>query len=123
MSAKAALEALEKSQLREDVPAFRVGDTIRVSIKVKEGDRERIQAFEGIVIRRANGGLNESITVRKVSYGVGVERIFPLHSPKVTKIEVTRPGEVRRARLYYIRDLKGKKATVKAKKQQQQQKA
>lgn len=116
MSAKEALQALEKKQLKESLPEFRVGDTIKVHFKVKEGDRERIQVFQGICIRRTGGGINEAITVRKVSFGVGVERIFPLHSPKVAEIERTREGHVRRSRLYYLRERTGKKAQVKAKK-------
>jgi len=109
------IEDITKDQLRTDHPDFRPGDTVRVHAKVVEGSRERIQIFEGIVIKRQNGGISETFTVRKVSYGVGVERTFPLHSPRVAKIEVTRRGTVRRAKLYYIRDLRGKAARIKEK--------
>jgi len=102
----------EASQLRKDIPDFQPGDTVRVSIKIAEGDKERIQDFEGVVIRRKNGGIRETITVRRMSYGVGMERIFPIHSPKVDKIKVVRKGKVRRAKLYYLRDLTGKKARI-----------
>jgi len=104
---------ITKDQLRTDHPDFRPGDTVRVHAKVVEGSRERIQIFEGIVIKRQNGGIHETFTVRKISYGVGVERTFPLHSPRVDKIEVTRRGSVRRAKLYYIRNLRGKAARIK----------
>lgn len=107
------LADITKDQLREDHPDFRPGDTVRVHAKVVEGTRERIQIFEGIVIKRQNGGIHETFTVRKISYGVGVERTFPLHSPRVDKIEVTRKGKVRRAKLYYIRSLRGKAARIK----------
>ncbi|BDF78329.1 MULTISPECIES: 50S ribosomal protein L19 [Pyramidobacter] len=96
-----------------EIPAFRAGDTVRVSVKVKEGARERLQAFEGIVIARKHGGIGESFTVRKISNGVGVERIFPLHCPSVAQIEVKRLGRVRRAKLYYLRKLSGKSARIK----------
>jgi len=109
------IEDITKDQLRTDHPDFRPGDTVRVHAKVVEGTRERIQIFEGIVIKRQNGGIRETFTVRKISYGVGVERTFPLHSPRVDKIEVTRRGTVRRAKLYYIRDLRGKAARIKEK--------
>src|SRR5699024_30832 len=109
------IEDITKDQLRTDHPDFRPGDTVRVHANVVEGSRERIQIFEGIVIKRQNGGISETFTVRKVSYGVGVERTFPLHSPRVAKIEVTRRGTVRRAKLYYIRDLRGKAARIKEK--------
>lgn len=99
-------------QLREDLPAFRPGDTVRVQVRVREGDKERLQAFEGVVIRRKGGGVNETFTVRKVSNGVGVERIFPLHSPVVSTIDVVREGRVRRAKLYYLRNLSGKAARI-----------
>ena len=95
-----------------EIPAFRAGDTVRVSVKVKEGTHERLQAFEGVVIARKHGGLSESYTVRKISNGVGVERIFPLHCPSVAKIEVKRLGRVRRAKLYYLRKLSGKSARI-----------
>ena len=107
-----AIEAVERPQLRER-PDMRPGDTVRVHVKVREGDKERIQVFEGTVIGRQGGGLRERFRVRKLSYGVGVERIFPVHSPRVDKIEVTRKGRVRRAKLYYLRDRKGKAAQVK----------
>lgn len=109
------IEDITKDQLRTDHPDFRSGDTVRVHAKVVEGTRERIQIFEGIVIKRQNGGIHETFTVRKISYGVGVERTFPLHSPRVDKIEVTRKGTVRRAKLYYIRNLRGKAARIKEK--------
>ena len=97
---------------REDLPEFRPGDTVRVQVRVREGDKERLQAFEGVVIRRKGGGVNETFTVRKVSNGVGVERIFPLHSPVVSTIDVVREGRVRRAKLYYLRNLSGKAARI-----------
>ena len=96
-----------------DIPEFQVGDTIRVHVKIKEGDKERIQVFEGIVIARRNSGLSSTFTVRKTSFGQGVERIFPLHSPIIDKIELTRHGRVRRAKLYYLRSLRGKAARIK----------
>jgi large subunit ribosomal protein L19 len=101
-----------KDKLREDIPAFRPGDTVRVNVRVREGEKERLQAFEGVVIRRKGGGLNETFTVRKVSNGVGVERIFPLQSPVIADIEVVREGQVRRAKLYYLRNLSGKAARI-----------
>ncbi|HLR60739.1 MAG TPA: 50S ribosomal protein L19 [Pseudogracilibacillus sp.] len=104
---------ITKDQLRTDHPAFRAGDTVSIDVKVVEGERERIQVFEGVVIRRQNGGIHETFTVRKISYGVGVERTFPLHSPRVDSIKVIRRGKVRRARLYYLRDLRGKAARIK----------
>jgi large subunit ribosomal protein L19 len=107
------IRAVTQDQLRSDIPDFRPGDTVRVHVKVREGQRERIQVFEGIVIRRRGSGISETYTVRKVSYGVGVERTFPLHSPKVDKIEVVRRGKVRRAKLYYLRGLSGKAARIK----------
>lgn len=106
------IDLLEKEQLRTDLPDFRPGDGVRVHIKVIEGERERIQVFEGTVIRRSGGGARETFTVRKVSQGIGVERIIPIHSPRVDKIEVTRHGNARRARLYYLRDRVGKAARV-----------
>ncbi|HET6341787.1 MAG TPA: 50S ribosomal protein L19 [Gemmatimonadota bacterium] len=102
----------ETQQLREDAPDFRPGDTVRVNVRVREGEKERLQAFEGVVIRRRGGGLNETFTVRKVSNGVGVERIFPLHSPVVSDIQLVREGRVRRAKLYYLRNLSGKAARI-----------
>ncbi|HLR07907.1 MAG TPA: 50S ribosomal protein L19 [Bacillota bacterium] len=107
------IESVTKDQLRTDHPDFRAGDTVRVHVKVVEGSRERIQVFEGVVIKRQNGGISETFTVRKVSYGVGVERIFPVHSPRIEKIEVIRRGKVRRAKLYYLRNLRGKAARIK----------
>ncbi|NGQ93910.1 50S ribosomal protein L19 [Brevibacillus sp. SYP-B805] len=107
------IRELEKEQMRQDIPAFRPGDTVRVHVKVIEGQRERIQLFEGIVIRRRGTGVSETFTVRKVSYGVGVERTFLLHSPKFDKIEVVRHGRVRRAKLYYLRERVGKAARIK----------
>lgn len=102
-----------QDQLRQDLPDFRAGDTVRVHVKVVEGQRERIQVFEGVVIKRRGSGISETFTVRKISYGVGVERTFPLHSPKIDKIEVVRRGRVRRAKLYYLRKLRGKAARIK----------
>ncbi|MDO7787198.1 50S ribosomal protein L19 [Desulforamulus aquiferis] len=107
------VQSLEQEQIKKDIPAFRPGDTVKVHYKVIEGTRERIQVFEGVVIRRRGGGLSETFTVRRVTYGVGVERTIPLHSPKVDRIEVVRRGKVRRARLYYLRALRGKKARIK----------
>jgi len=106
------LERLEKGLQKEETPIFRIGDTVRVHVKVKEGDKERIQVFEGIVIGRKGTRNRETFRVRKVSYGVGVERIFPVHSPFLEKIEVIREGKVRKAKLYYLRDLRGKAARV-----------
>jgi large subunit ribosomal protein L19 len=107
------IDAIEASQLKTDIPDFKVGDTVRVHAKIIEGDKERIQVFEGAVISRANGGNRATFTVRKISYGVGVERIFPLHSPRIDKIEVVTHGRVRRAKLYYLRELSGKAARIK----------
>ena len=108
-----AIEQLEKEQMRMDIPEFRAGDTIKVHVKIKEGEKERIQVFEGIVIRKRQGASRASFTVRKVSYGVGVERIFPTHSPAIDHIEVMQKGKVRRAKLYYLRGLRGKAARIK----------
>jgi large subunit ribosomal protein L19 len=105
-----AIAELEQAQIRTDVPDFRPGDTLKVHVKVTEGNRSRIQVFQGVVIRRQGGGLRETFTVRKVSYGVGVERTFPVHSPSIDKIEAITRGRVRRAKLYYLRDLRGKAA-------------
>jgi large subunit ribosomal protein L19 len=110
---KKILRDLEQAQLRKNHPDFRVGDTVRVQAKIKEGDKERIQAFEGVAIALRGGGLQESVVVRKVSYGVGVERVFPLHSPAVDAIELVSRGNVRRAKLYYLRQLMGKAARIK----------
>ncbi|MDE0331242.1 MAG: 50S ribosomal protein L19 [Nitrospinae bacterium] len=107
------IDKIEREGMRKDVPDFDPGDTVRVHVKIVEGDKERIQVFEGVVIGRQGGGLRERFRVRKLSYGIGVERIFPVHSPRVDKIEVTRKGRVRRAKLYYLRDRKGKAAQVK----------
>jgi len=107
------VKAVEAEQLRQDIPDFRPGDTVRLQVKVVEGAKERIQSFEGVVIKRRGSGLNETFTVRRVSYGVGVERCFPVHSPRLEKIEVIRRGRVRRAKLYYIRKLSGKAARIK----------
>ena len=109
------IRILEQEQLRTDLPQFRPGDTVRVQVKVVEGTRERLQAFEGLVIARSGGSSRETFTVRRVSYGVGVERTFPVHSPRVDKIEVVRRGVVRRAKLFYLRDLTGKAARIKEK--------
>jgi len=106
---------LSREGLRSDIPAFDAGDTIRVMVRVREGDKERLQAFEGIVIAKRGGGISENFTVRKVSAGVGVERIFPIHSPSIATIEVVRRGRVRRAKLYYLRALSGKAARIKEK--------
>ena len=107
-----AIADIEAKYQRNDVPALRAGDTVRVHTKIKEGDKERIQVFEGVVIARRQGGVRASFTVRKVSYGVGVERIFPTHSPRIDKIEVVGHGEVRRSRLFYLRNLQGKAARL-----------
>ncbi len=107
------IEDITKEQLRTDLPAFRPGDTLRVHVKVVEGNRERIQISEGVVIKRRGGGISETFTVRKISYGVGVERTFPVHTPKIAKIEVGRYGKKRRAKLYYLRELRGKAARIK----------
>lgn len=107
------LQYVERAHLREEVPDFRPGDTVKVHVRVVEGGRERIQMFEGVVIARDGGGLSETFTVRKISFGVGVERIFPVHAPIVQKIEVTRRGQVRRAKLYYLRGRVGRAARIK----------
>ena len=107
------LRAIEAEQMRNDLPEFHVGDTVKLHVKVKEGNRERIQMFEGTVIKRQNGGLRETFTVRRLAYGVGVERTFPFNSPIIEKMEVTRRGKVRRAKLFYLRDRVGKAAKVK----------
>ena len=109
------IRSIEKAQLRTDLPQFGIGDTVRVFVKVVEGSRERLQAFEGTVMAKRNGGIRETFTVRRVSYGIGVERTFPIHSPRVDHIEVIRRGKVRRAKLYYLRDRVGKAAKVKEK--------
>ncbi len=107
------VDLVEQSRLRDDIPDFRPGDTVKVHVRVVEGSRSRIQVFEGVVIARRGGGLRETFTVRKISFGVGVERTFPLHSPVIDHIEVERRGRVRRAKLYYLRDRVGKKARIK----------
>lgn len=110
------IEQIEREFLRSDIPEFRPGDTVRVQVKVVEGTRERLQAYEGVVIKRQGAGLNETFTVRRVSYGVGVERTFPVHSPRLAAIEVVRRGIVRRAKLYYLRNLTGKAARIRERK-------
>ncbi len=107
------IEAINQENVKKEIPAFNVGDTVKVMIKVIEGDRERLQAFEGTVIARKNGGISETFTVRRLSFGVGVEKTFPIHSPKVADIQVIRKGKVRRAKLYYLRERTGKAARVK----------
>ena len=109
------IQALGNIFLRTDLPLFAAGDTVKVHFRVREGDKERIQMFEGVVIGRSGSGAHESMTIRKISYGVGVERIFPLHTPIIEKIEVASRGDVRRAKLYYLRDLRGKAAKIKEK--------
>jgi large subunit ribosomal protein L19 len=108
------IKMLEEQNMKAEVPAFNVGDTVRVMIKVKEGNKERLQAFEGTVIAKKHGSVEETFTVRRVSYGVGVEKVFPLHSPNVASVEVVRKGKVRRAKLYYLRNRVGKAAKVKS---------
>jgi large subunit ribosomal protein L19 len=109
------LDDVDKVGLRDDIPTFRAGDNVKIHVKVIEGTRSRVQVFQGVVIRRHGGGIGETYTVRKVSFGVGVERTFPLHSPVIEKIEVVTRGDVRRAKLYYLRDLRGKAAKIKEK--------
>jgi large subunit ribosomal protein L19 len=112
-----SLDSLDAASLRGDIPAFRPGDTVKVHVRVVEGNRSRIQIFQGVVIRRQGGGVRETFTVRKVSFGVGVERTFPVHTPVIEKIEVVTRGDVRRAKLYYLRDLRGKAAKIKEKRE------
>lgn len=107
------VDIIEQENLKKDVPNFNIGDTVRVYVKVVEGERERLQAYEGVVIARKNGSIRETFTVRRISFGIGVERTFPIHSPRIDRIEVVRHGKVRRAKLYYLRDLTGKAARVK----------
>ena len=107
------IRSIEQKQLRTDLPKISIGDTVRVWVKVVEGSRERLQAFEGVVIAMRNGGVRETFTVRRVSYGIGVERTFPMHSPRVDHVEIIRSGKVRRAKLYYLRNLQGKAAKLK----------
>jgi large subunit ribosomal protein L19 len=109
------LDSIDAASLRSDVPEFRPGDTVKVHVRVREGNRERIQVFQGVVIRRQGGGVRETFTVRKVSFGVGVERTFPIHTPIIDHIELVTRGDVRRAKLYYLRELRGKKAKIKEK--------
>ena len=111
------VDLVESARLRGDIPPFRPGDTVRVHVKVREGQRERLQVFEGVVISRRGGGLRESFTVRKLSFGVGVERTFPIHAPVIDHLEVVRHGDVRRAKLYYLRNLRGKAAKIKEKRE------
>jgi large subunit ribosomal protein L19 len=111
------LDALDADSLRNDIPEFRPGDTVKVHVRVVEGNRSRIQVFQGVVIRRQGGGIRETFTVRKVSFGVGVERTFPVHTPVVEKIEILTRGDVRRAKLYYLRELRGKAAKIKEKRE------
>ena len=106
-------EMLEREQMRMDIPDFSAGDTVRVHVRIKEGEKERLQSFEGVVLRRRGEGMGASFTVRKVSYGVGVERIFPLHTPQIDRVEVVSRGKVRRSRIYYLRNLRGKAARIK----------
>jgi len=112
------LEMVEREQLRTDLTDFKVGDTVRVHVKIVEGEKERIQPFEGVVIRKKEGGIRSTFTVRKISYGIGVERIFPLHSPRIDRIDVISRGKVRRAKLFYLRNLKGKAARIRGEKRQ-----
>ncbi len=108
------IDQIEKENMKETLPEFNIGDTVRVGVKIKEGDKERIQGYEGVVIARKNGGVRETFTVRKISNGVGVEKTFPMHSPLVTSVEVVRKGKPRRAKLYYVRNLTGKAAKIKS---------
>ena len=110
------IDFLEFDQMRKNIPNFKVGDTVKVHVKIVEGDKQRIQAYQGVVIARRNGGIRESFTVRKISNGIGVERVFPLHSPSIEAIEVVTRGHVRRAKLYYLRKLRGKAARIREKK-------
>jgi len=112
------LEIIEREQLRTDLQAFRVGDTVKVHVKIVEGEKERIQPFEGVVIRKKGGGIRSTFTVRKISYGIGVERIFPMHSPRIDRIDLVSRGKVRRAKLFYLRELKGKAARIRTEKKQ-----
>lgn len=110
------IDNLEKDGMRTDLPKFDIGDTVKVFVKVVEGNRERLQGFEGVVIARKNGGIRETFTVRRISFGVGIERTFPLHSPKIDHIDIVRKGDVRRAKLYYLRERSGKSAKIREKK-------
>lgn len=111
------LDSVDDASLRDDIPDFRPGDTLKVNVKVVEGTRSRVQAFQGVVIRRSGGGVRETFTVRKISFGVGVERTFPVHSPSLESVEVVSRGDVRRAKLYYLRSLRGKKAKIREKRE------
>jgi large subunit ribosomal protein L19 len=111
------LETIERDHMRFDIPAYRIGDTVKVHVKIREGDKERIQVFEGLVIRTHRAKMGATLTVRKVSYGVGVERIFPIHSPQIDKIEILRRGRIRRSRLYYLRNRVGKAARIREKRE------
>jgi large subunit ribosomal protein L19 len=110
------MELVEREQLRTDLPDFRVGDTVRIHVKIIEGEKERVQLFEGVVIRRKRGGIRSTFTVRKISYGIGVERIFPTHSPRIDRIDILSRGKVRRGKLFYLRGLKGKAARIRGEK-------
>ena len=110
------MEVVEREQLRTDLPDFRVGDTVRIHVKIVEGEKERIQLFEGVVIRKKRGGIRSTFTVRKISYGIGVERIFPTHSPRIDRIDILSRGKVRRGKLFYLRGLKGKAARIRGEK-------
>ena len=110
------MEVVEREQLRTDLPDFRVGDTVKVHVKIIEGEKERVQLFEGVVIRKKRGGIRSTFTVRKISYGIGVERIFPTHSPRIDRIDILSRGKVRRGRLFYLRGLKGKAARIRGEK-------
>jgi len=112
------VELVEREQLRTDLQDFKVGDTVKVHVKIVEGEKERVQPFEGVVIRRKRGGIRSTFTVRKISYGIGVERVFPLHSPRIDRIDVISRGKVRRAKLFYLRNLRGKAARIKTQKKQ-----
>jgi len=113
------MELVEREQLRTDLPDFRVGDTVKVHVKIVEGEKERVQPFEGVVIRKKAGGIRSTFTVRKISYGIGVERVFPAHSPRIDRIDVLSRGKVRRAKLFYLRNLKGKAARIRGEKKQE----
>ena len=110
------MEVVEREQLRTDLPDFRVGDTVRIHVKIIEGEKERVQLFEGVLIRRKKGGIRSTFTVRKISYGIGVERIFPTHSPRIDRIDILSRGKVRRGKLFYLRGLKGKAARIRGEK-------
>jgi large subunit ribosomal protein L19 len=113
------MEILEREQLRADLPGLKVGDTVKVHVKIVEGDKERIQPFEGVIIRKKGGGIRSTFTVRKISYGIGVERVFPLHSPRIDRIDVISRAQVRRAKLFYLRNLKGKAARIRGEKRRE----